>query len=111
MPDGPGTTGSAPAEVTVTPGGAGALGGGLVVPLRRGAVTGGGCVVLAARGGSRTPVAGALRARRGGSGGRRRPHDWHTASSSAFSALQNGQNLTYRLAPSRSWTISPSTIV
>jgi hypothetical protein len=58
--------------------------------------------VLAARGGSSTPVAGALRDRRGGNGGRRRPHDWHTASSSAFSALQNGQNLTYRLAPSRS---------
>jgi hypothetical protein len=29
----------------------------------------------ALRGGSWTPVAGALRARRGGSGGSRRPHD------------------------------------
>jgi hypothetical protein len=99
-----GTTGTTPADVTMTPGCAEAgcaapdcavagLGGGVVVPVLRGAVTGGGCVVLAARGGRRTPVAGALRARRGGSGGRRRPHDWHTASSSAFSALQNGQNL------------------
>jgi hypothetical protein len=42
---------------------------------RRGAVTGGGCVVVWARGGNSTPVAGALRARRGGSGGSRRPHD------------------------------------
>ena len=31
---------------------------------------------------------------RGGKGGRRRPHDWHAAMSSLFSALQNGQNLT-----------------
>ena len=54
--------------------------------------TGGG-FVGADRGGSWTPVPGALRARRGGRGGSRRPHDWHTASSSAFSALQNGQNL------------------
>src|SRR5262245_51965339 len=47
------------------------------------------------RGGSWTPDADAPgpRVRRGGSGGRRRPHCWHTASSSAFSALQNGQNL------------------
>jgi hypothetical protein len=44
------------------------------------------------RGGSWMPVVGALRARaRGGSGGRRRPHAWHTARSSLFSALQNGQ--------------------
>jgi hypothetical protein len=39
------------------------------------------------------PVGGALRPLRGGNGGRRRPHAWQTASSSAFSALQNGQNL------------------
>jgi hypothetical protein len=90
-----GTTGTTPADVTITPGCA-ADPGGCVVLARRGAVTGGGCVVLALRGGSSTPVGGALRARRGGTGGRRRPHAWHTASSSAFSALQNGQNLTPR---------------
>jgi hypothetical protein len=44
------------------------------------------------RGGSWMPVGGALRARRGGSGGSRRPHAEQVASSSAFSALQNGQN-------------------
>jgi hypothetical protein len=54
--------------------------------------SGGGFGEPGVRGGSWTPVAGALRARRGGKGGSRRPHDWHTASSSAFSALQNGQN-------------------
>jgi hypothetical protein len=48
--------------------------------------------VAPARGGSWTPVGGALRCRRGGSGGNRRPHARHDASSSAFSALQNGQN-------------------
>ena len=63
-------------------------GGGFVVPARRGGIAGDD----GARGGSCTPVGGALRARRGGSGGSLRPHDWHTASSSAFSALQNGQN-------------------
>jgi len=44
------------------------------------------------RGGKFTPVGGALRARRGGSGGNRRPHDAQTLCSSVFSALQNGQN-------------------
>jgi hypothetical protein len=60
-----------------------------MLTLRRGA---GGAVVEGGRGGSWTPVGGALRARRGGSGGKRRPHAWQEASSSAFSALQNGQN-------------------
>jgi hypothetical protein len=71
-------------------GAGGGVGGGIVAGLR----TGGGGIVVGARGGSCTPVGGALRARRGGSGGSRRPHALHTASSSAFSALQNGQNLT-----------------
>jgi hypothetical protein len=62
----------------------------MVEPARRG--IGGGAVVEGGRGGSWTPVGGALRARRGGSGGKRRPHAWQEASSSAFSALQNGQN-------------------
>jgi hypothetical protein len=55
---------------------------------------GGGIVVPARRGGMLMPVGGALRlpARRGGSGGNRRPHAWHAAIWSAFSALQNGQN-------------------
>jgi hypothetical protein len=47
----------------------------------------------AERDGKLTPLGGAFRVRRGGSGGRRRPHAWQTARSSAFSALQNGQNL------------------
>lgn len=59
--------------------------------------------------GSCTPVGGAFR-RRGGSGGKRRPHAWQVASSSAFSAVQNGQNLTY-FAPLRVYRITPSTIV
>ncbi|HET7503397.1 MAG TPA: hypothetical protein VFK02_20390 [Kofleriaceae bacterium] len=58
--------------MTITPGCAAPGGGGFVVPDLRG--TGGG-VAGAGRGGSWTPVPGALRARRGGSGGRRRPHD------------------------------------
>jgi hypothetical protein len=64
-------------------------GGGTVCPDLRCTGTG---AVFGARGGSWMPVGGALRARRGGNGGRRRPHAWHAASSSAFSALQNGQN-------------------
>src|SRR6185312_190148 len=50
----------------------------------------GGTVLDARRGGSWMPVGGALRAARarGGSGGKRRPHAWHTARSSLFSALQ-----------------------
>jgi len=55
-----------PADAGVVPGG-----GGFVVPARRAGAAG--WPVL--RGGSWTPVAGALRARRGGSGGSRRPHD------------------------------------
>jgi hypothetical protein len=96
-PEAPAATGTRPADVTITLDCA--FGGGLVEPDRRGAVTGGGCVVVAARGGNSTPVAGALRARRGGSGGSRRPHDWQTARSSAFSALQNGQNRMLGLRP------------
>jgi hypothetical protein len=69
------------------------IGGGFVWPGRRAGVGGGAAEELAGRGGSWIPVGGAFRARRGGSGGRRRPHAWQTASSSAFSALQNGQNL------------------
>jgi hypothetical protein len=64
-------------------------GGGTVCPDFR--CTGAGATAW--RCGSWIPVGGALRARRGGSGGNRRPHAWHAASSSAFSALQNGQNL------------------
>jgi hypothetical protein len=93
--------GARPTDASLAPGGIGSPCGigGWVEVARRGAVTGGGCVVVEARGGSSTPVGGALRARRGGSGGNRRPHDWHTASSSAFSALQNGQNrISYRVA-------------
>lgn len=58
----------------------------------------GGNVLPAGRFGSRIPVGGALRVapRRGGNGGKRRPHAWQTARSSAFSALQNGQNLISR---------------
>jgi hypothetical protein len=54
-----------------------------------GGTTGGRC-------GNCTPVGGALRVgpRRGGNGGNRRPHVPQTVFSSAFSALQNGQNLT-----------------
>lgn len=74
-----------------------ATGGGMVGPVRR---SGGDCVVLVGRSGSCTPVGGAFRARRGGNGGKRRPHAWHVASSSAFSALQNGQNLTREHAQS-----------
>ncbi len=48
--------------------------GGIVVPALRSG-SGGGCVVPEVRGGSWTPVGGALRARRGGRGGSRRPHD------------------------------------
>jgi hypothetical protein len=47
-------------------------GGGFVVPVLR---SGGAAWLVPARGGSCTPVAGALRARRGGSGGNRLPHD------------------------------------
>ena len=54
-------------------------------------------IAVGARGGSCTPVAGALRARRGGSGGSLRPHCAHVPCSSVFSALQNGQNLTSHL--------------
>jgi hypothetical protein len=79
--------GASALELDAPVGGPGS-GGGFVVPARRGGTAGDG----GARGGSCTPVGGALRARRGGSGGSLRPHDWHTASSSAFSALQNGQN-------------------
>jgi hypothetical protein len=67
-----GTVGAVPsaaaaaADAGVVPGG-----GGLVVPALRAGAAGG----LALRGGSWTPVGGALRARRGGSGGSRRPHD------------------------------------
>jgi hypothetical protein len=72
-----------------------ASGGGAVVPLRRGP-GGGAFVAPAARGtGGVMPVGCAPPrepARRGGSGGNRRLHDPHTAASSAFSALQNGQN-------------------
>jgi hypothetical protein len=55
-----------PADAGVVPGG-----GGFVVPARRAGTAGG----PALRGGSWTPVGGALRARRGGSGGSRRPQD------------------------------------
>jgi hypothetical protein len=48
------------------------IGGGFDVGLRG---TGGGAAGLVVRGGSCTPVGGALRARRGGNGGKRRPHD------------------------------------
>jgi hypothetical protein len=92
--------GAAPAAPELPAGAAApATGGGLVLPDRvRGGVDG----VAGGRGGSCTPLAGALRARRGGSGGSRRPHDWHTARSSAFSALQNGQNrMCYRPDGSR----------
>src|SRR5207247_1288763 len=68
--------------------------GGACESLRRraGSPSGGGGAC--GRGGSWTPVGWPLLpARRGGNGGSRRPHAWHTASSSAFSALQNGQNL------------------
>src|SRR5206468_3021206 len=70
------------------------VGGATVVPVGLRAAPGiGGGMVEPARGGSVMPVGGPLLpARLGGSGGRRRPHAWHTASSSAFSALQNGQN-------------------
>jgi hypothetical protein len=97
VPDGSGADGSgadaAGGGLTAT---AWPTGGGFVVPdLRDG---GAGDWAAPARGGSWTPVAGALRGRRGGRGGSRRPHAWHTASSSAFSALQNGQNrIAYRL--------------
>ncbi len=70
-------------------------GGEIAVTLARtgGVISVGGLVGdVGGRCGSCTPVGGALRARRGGNGGKRRPHAWHTASSSAFSALQNGQN-------------------
>jgi len=88
-----------PLEVVITgPVGAacgplGGIGGGFVEPARRTGVGGGVVDGVAGRGGRLMPVGGALRARRGGSGGKRRPHAWQTASSSAFSALQNGQNL------------------
>jgi hypothetical protein len=77
-------------------------GGGIVGGLRGGSGpagelprvgVGGGVPAPVGRGGNTTPVGWPLLpARRGGSGGKRRPHDAHTADSSAFSALQNGQN-------------------
>jgi hypothetical protein len=84
---------------------AGGVGGGIVLPVRRG--VGGGWIVVGGRGGSWTPVGGALRARRGGSGGRRRPHAWHEASSSAFSALQNGQNRMISRPAQAAQSVSP----
>ena len=68
-------------------------GGGWLDPAGLRVGSGGGFVVPEDRRGSSIPVAGAFRARRGGSGGKRRPHAWHAAISSEFSALQNGQNL------------------
>lgn len=66
--------------------GAGVVRGGVVPPGRCGCAVGARC-------GSVMPVGcPLLPARRGGNGGKRRPHDWHAAISSAFSALQNGQN-------------------
>ena len=71
------------------------IGGGIVLPLRGVGGTAGGFDGGFARGGNCTPVGGAPRAaRRGGNGGSLRPHVSQVALSSAFSALQNGQNLT-----------------
>src|SRR5438128_689705 len=67
-PDGAGPDGAAPASGALRGGG---VGGGTVAPGLRG-----GCVLPAGRFGSWTPVGGALRVgpRRGGNGGKRRPH-------------------------------------
>lgn len=68
-PAAPAAGGSAPEALAPA---APVSGGGLVVPdLRIGGTDG----LAGGRGGSVTPVAGALRARRGGNGGSRRPHD------------------------------------
>jgi hypothetical protein len=65
------------------------VGAGAIGAAARGGI-GGGTVVLV-RGGSWIPVGGALRARRGGSGGSRRAHAPQATTSSGFSALQKGQ--------------------
>jgi hypothetical protein len=81
-----GAAAGAPSGAALPAAGAAGTGGGFVGRAR-------GAGGAAGRFGSWMPVGGALRPLRGGNGGRRRPHAWHTASSSAFSALQNGQNL------------------
>jgi hypothetical protein len=60
-----------------------------------GAITGGESVlpVDGRRGGMIVDGGPLLPARRGGSGGKRRPHAAHAVASSTFSELQNGQNL------------------
>jgi hypothetical protein len=83
--------------------GAAGVGGGIVEPLLRGGIGGAFAAPVARGTGGVMPVGGAPArepARRGGSGGNRRLHDAHTVLSSAFSALQNGQNLISALARS-----------
>ena len=69
--DGVGTVGAVPSAAAPVAAGVVPGGGGFVVPDLRPEPAG----WPALRGGSWTPVGGALRARRGGSGGSRRPHD------------------------------------
>jgi hypothetical protein len=100
----PGAAGDRPGSgCPLLPGGVPGVGGGIDVPLLRGP-TGGAFVAPVARGtGGVMPVGGAPArepARRGGSGGNRRLHDAHTVLSSAFSALQNGQDRISALARS-----------